>query len=92
MTAARRRMLWWRIGRALRVLALRRRLSSAEELERQRFEEYLAQEEADAIAWRDDPFPASSYPELAADPEAHAIAVRLHRQLAGEWHVPEARR
>lgn len=85
---ARRRMLWHRIIRALRVVALRSRLAAAEELERREVAEYLAQDAAASVAWQRDPFPASSYPELA-DPEAHAIAVRLHRQLAGEWRIPE---
>ena len=47
-------------------------------------DEYLAAEAADAIAWREHPFP-----ELDRDPEARAIAIRLHRALAAEWTVPE---
>ena len=84
-----RELLLRRFLRAVRARALRRRLAAAEARECRELDQFMALEAAEAIAWQRDPFPASSYPELAEDPEAHALAVRLHRQLAGEWHVPE---
>lgn len=81
---ARRRMLWWRIVRALRVLALRLRLADAEDRERRDLDEYMADEAARSAAWRAHPFP-----DLDHDPEARAIAIRLHRQIAGEWIVED---
>jgi len=74
-----------RACRAMRAAALRLRRGAAEERERRRLDEYLARDHAATVAWRQDPFPASSYPELAADPEARALAIRLRRQIGAEW-------